>query len=177
MTRLPERPSQPLKAYPGITLRVFGNSSFVKLQQSRKADFPIVVIELGNVKDPVNPKHTLKAYCPIVSSLFDSVRVPLNPEQLEKALTPISFTPSGMTRLPESPVQSSKADGGITLRAFDNSRDVKYLHFWKAELPISVNELGNFKDPVNPVHPLKAYCPIFPSLLDSVRVPLNPVQL
>ena len=81
-----------------------------------------------------------------------------------------------MTRLPERPSQPLKASLGITLRAFDNSRDVKNLQFKKAAIPIFVNELGNFKDPVNPVHPLKAYCPIFPSLLDSVRVPFNPVQ-
>ena len=82
-----------------------------------------------------------------------------------------------MTRLPERPSQPLKADLGITLRAFDNSRDVKYLQFMKAPYPMSVNELGNFKDPVNPVHPLKADSPIVSSLFDSVRVPLNPVQL
>ena len=55
-----------------------------------------------------------------------------------------------MTRLPERPTQSLKANSGITLRAFDNSRDVKYLHSMKAVFPIFVNELGNFKVPVNP---------------------------
>uniref|UniRef100_UPI00307B12E9 hypothetical protein n=1 Tax=Prevotella sp. TaxID=59823 RepID=UPI00307B12E9 len=126
MTRLPERPSQPLKADPGITLRVFGNSRDVKYLQFKKAAIPISVNELGNFKDPVNPVHPLKAYCPIFPSLLDSVRVPSNPVQPEKACSPISFTPSGMTRLPERPSQPLKADPGITLRAFDNSRDVKY---------------------------------------------------
>ena len=47
----------------------------------------------------------------------------------------------------------------------------------KAPFPMSVTELGNVKDPVNPEHPLKADSPIVSSLFDSVRVPLNPVQL
>ena len=109
-----------------------------------KAAIPISVNELGNFKDPVNPVQLSKAYCPIFPSLLDSVRLPLNPVQPEKAFSPISVTELGMTRLPERPTQPLKAKLEITLRVFDNSRDVKYLQFWKAELPIFVNELGNF---------------------------------
>ena len=57
MTRLPERPTQPLKAYSGIALRAFDNSRDVKYLQFMKAPFPISVNELGNFKDPVNPVH------------------------------------------------------------------------------------------------------------------------
>ena len=45
----------------------------------------------------------------------------------------------------------------------------------KADPPISVNELGNFKVSLNS-DSMKAVPPIFFSLLDSVRVPFNPVQ-
>ena len=85
MTRLPERPTQPLKADPGIVVRASDSLSFVKLLQPQKADVPIVVTELGNLKDPVNPV------------------------QPEKAFSPISVTELGMTRLPERPTQPLKA--------------------------------------------------------------------
>ena len=57
MTRSPERLVHPLKAFDGITLRASDNLRLVNPEQPLKADSLIVVTELGNVKDPVNPEH------------------------------------------------------------------------------------------------------------------------
>ena len=100
MTRSPVRLVQAQKAISGITLRAFDNVRSLNPLQPKKAIFPIVVNELGNIRDPLNPEHFKKALLPIVSSLFDSVRVPLNPVQESKALLPISVTELGMTRSP-----------------------------------------------------------------------------
>ena len=49
-----------------------------------KAQIPIDVSELGNVKSPVNPAHLLNAFVPIVVMELGNVKVPLNPEHFSK---------------------------------------------------------------------------------------------
>ena len=49
-----------------------------------KAQIPIDVSELGNVRSPVNPEHLLNALFPIVVMELGNVKVPLNPEHFSK---------------------------------------------------------------------------------------------
>lgn len=53
-------------------------------EQSMKAQIPIDVSELGNVRSPVNPEHLLNALFPIVVMELGNVKVPLNPEHFSK---------------------------------------------------------------------------------------------
>ena len=86
ITSSPEIFVHPRKANLGIALRASDSLRFVNPEQPSKAESPIVVTELGNVKDPVNPGQLEIAFTPIVFRLLDSVRMPLNPVQELKAI-------------------------------------------------------------------------------------------
>lgn len=118
---------QSKKALVGISVNASDNLRLVNSEQQLKADSPIVVTELGNVKSPVNPVQSQKALSPIVFRLLDSVRVPLNPVHPLKALLPISVTEFGMTRFPERLVQYLYLQPIITQYFIDNKSEIWLL--------------------------------------------------